>query len=255
MPDWDDEYGGVTSRYYDAAYAQLASLSGDATFYRELAVESGGPVLEIGCGTGRVLLPIAEAGVACAGIDSSQAMLDVLRSKSGAERVRLVRARMQDFALLGGRFALIYSAFRAFQHLYTIEDQLHCLANVRAHLVPGGSFAFDVFNPKLDVVAVDVQAATEDLRFEDAGDEMVRSVAQTRDRVSQLIHLDMRYERRRAESVVSIEHARFRLRWFTRFELQHLMARAGFTHVAVYGDFDRSPVRADSPALVVVATH
>lgn len=253
MGAWDDDYGGVTARYYDAAYAGLLAGGEDVAFYRGLARECGGPVLELGCGTGRVLLPIAEDGAACTGLDASAEMLDALARKPGAARVERVHARMQDFSLPGRRFGLIYSAFRAFQHLYTIDDQVRCLAAVRAHLAPGGSFAFDVFNPRLDRVAAPSEPEAEDLRFEDAGDEVVRFTAQTRDAATQLLDLSMRYERRRSGAAVSSETARFRMRWFTRFELQHLMVRAGFSHVAIFGHFDRQPVRGDSPSLVVVA--
>jgi len=251
----DDDYGATTARFYDAAYATLEGLGRDADFYRQLARESGGPVPEIGCGTGRVLLDIAREGLACTGVDASQEMLAVLRERSGPAGPRLVRARMQDFDLGAERFGLVYSAFRAFQHLYTVEDQLACLARVRAHLAPGGRLAFDVFNPRLDRLwAEEEEEEEQDLRFEHAGEEVVRFVRTTRDRVGQLIHLTMRYERRRAGRVLGNEMARFRMRWFTRFELEHLMARAGFDRVAIHGDFDGSPVDRESPALVVVAS-
>ena len=96
-------------------------------FYRRLARESGGPVLELGCGTGRVLLPIAADGIACTGLDPSEAMLEELRRKRPPRNLRLVSGRMQDFDLAPERFALVFSAFRAFQHLLSVEDQLACL--------------------------------------------------------------------------------------------------------------------------------
>jgi ubiquinone/menaquinone biosynthesis C-methylase UbiE len=96
-------------------------------FHRELAREAGGPVLELGCGTGRVLLPIARDGIACTGLDSSEAMLEEFRRKSPPENLRLVRAPMQGFDLAEERLRLIFSAFRSFQHLLTVEDQLACL--------------------------------------------------------------------------------------------------------------------------------
>src|SRR5262245_44888419 len=105
-----------TARFYDAAYASLPSLGPDAAFYEQLAVASGGPVLELGCGTGRTLLPIARRQLDCAGIDASPAMLARFRAKSGAEKIALTQARMESFDL-GRRFKFIFSAFRAFQHL------------------------------------------------------------------------------------------------------------------------------------------
>lgn len=254
MKDPEDSYGAVTSRFYDAAYATLERLGPDLDFYLELARECGGPVLELGCGTGRVLLPVAREGIDCTGIDDSGRMLDALRAKAPGVAPSLVQARMQDFDLGDARFALIYSAFRVFQHLYTVKDQLACLARVRAHLAPGGRFAFDVFNPRVDRIWIEEVPEEPDLRFSHEGEDVVRYVASRRDRPGQLLYLDMRYERSRDGQVVANDIARFRLRWYTRWELEHLMARAGFDDVVIYGDFDRSPVGRDSPSLVVVAS-
>jgi SAM-dependent methyltransferase len=253
VADPEDSYGAVTARFYDAAYATLPGLGADAEFYRGLARRCGGPVLELGCGTGRVLLPVAEAGIDCTGVDASEEMLAMLRARAGHLAVRTLRARMQDFDLSPLRFALVFSAFRAFQHLASVEDQLACLARVRRHLLPGGTFAFDVFNPRLDVLAAADGEEEPDLRFEQDGEQVVRFVRTSRDRPAQVLELAMRYERRRAGRVVGEERARFRMRWFHRFELLHLLHRAGFARVAIHGDFDGSAVGPESPAYVVVA--
>lgn len=253
MDDRDElEYGPVTARYYDAAYATLSSLGPDVAFYRELARAAGGPVLELGCGTGRVLLEIAGDGVECTGLDASAEMLAALRARA-AVPLELVHADMRDFDLPGRRFALIFSAFRAFQHLLTVEDQLRCLARVRAHLRPGGRLAFDVFDPRPERTALDEEPEAEDLRFALGGDEVVRLARVRRDRAHQTLHVVFRYERRRDGRVLGSDGVAFRMRWFHRYELEHLLARAGFAEVEIFGDFDRSPVRSDSPAFVVVA--
>lgn len=244
----------MTSRFYDAAYATLERLGPDLDFYLDLARRSGGPVLELGCGTGRVLLPVAQAGIACTGLDASSEMLEALRAKAKGVAPELFQGRLQDFDLGEARFALIYSAFRVFQHLYTVEDQLACLARVRAHLAPGGRLAFDVFNPRVDRIWVEEVPEEPDLRFSQDGEDVVRYVATRRDRPGQLVYLTMRYERSRGGQVVANEFARFRMRWFTRWELEHLLARAGFDDVTLYGDFDRSPVGRESPSLIVVAS-
>jgi hypothetical protein len=119
LRDLDREYGQATARFYDAAYERSPQLDGgDVAFYRALAREGGGPVLELGCGTGRVLLEIAADGFPCTGVDASQHMLARLRAKSRFPNLRLVHAPMQRFDLPGERFGLVFSAFRAFQHLY-----------------------------------------------------------------------------------------------------------------------------------------
>ena len=76
-----------------------------------------------------------------------------------------------------------------------------------------------------------------------------------RERPTQIMYLTMRYERHRDGELVGSDLARFRMRWYMRWELEHLMVRAGFDDVTIYGDFDRSPVGRESPSLVVVASQ
>ncbi len=250
----DDDYGRATARFYDAAYESSPQLDGsDVRFYRELARQGGGPVLELGCGTGRVLLEIARDGFPCTGLDVSQHMLARLRQKSTFPNLRLVHAPMQRFDLPGERFGLIFAAFRAFQHLYGVEDQLACLACVRRHLAPGGRLAFDVFAPRLARMAQLEEPEQVDLRFALDGEEVVRHATVSRDPLAQLLTVRFRYERFRDGRAVGNELATFHMRWFWRFELEHLLARAGFREVEIHGDFERRPVGLDTPAYVVVA--
>jgi hypothetical protein len=137
--------------------------------------------------------------------------------------------------------------------MYTVEDQLGALACVRRHLAPGGAFAFDVFNPRLDRIAVRSSPEVEEVRYELEGDEVVRYSSVEREPEIQLTHVHMRYERRRDGRVISEDRVSFDLRHFFRYELEHLLARAGFDDVTIYGDFDRSPIGQDSPAFVIVA--
>ncbi len=253
MSEFVDEYGPVTSRYYDGTYAALRDSSGDAGWYLGLARAANGPVLELGCGTGRVLLPVAREGIDCVGLDASPAMLDTLRRKHPPDNLRLVEGTLQEFDLGAARFALIFSAFRVFQHLYTVEDQLACLDRVRRHLAPGGALAFDAFVPTLARMAVVEEPEALDARFEQDGDEIVRYASVRRNLLEQLTDVRMRYERRRGGEVVGNETVEFQMRHFYRFELEHLLARAGFDAVELYGDFDGTPFGADATSFVVVA--
>jgi SAM-dependent methyltransferase len=246
------EYDAVHARYYDGAYATLRD-GADVEFYLGLARDTGGPVLEVGCGTGRALLPIAREGFACVGLDASAAMLDVLRAKSPPATLRLVLAHMQDFDLAPECFRLVFSAFRPLQHLYTVEDQLACLACVQRALAPDGLFAFDVFVPDLARIARAEEPEYEDGRFRDGDDEIVRLTSLRRDLPTQITDVTMRLERRRHGAVVGEEIERFRMRWYHRYELEHLLARAGFEIVALHGGFDRRPYDHESADMVVVA--
>lgn len=236
-----DSYDRSIADDYDAEYAVIRDPSGDRAFYAELARESGGPVLELGCGTGRVLLPIAEQGLFCVGLDLSANMLDVLRRKRPPANLRLLQASMTDYDLGPERFGLIFTAFRGFQHLCTVEEQLAALACVRRHLAPGGVFALDVFAPDLARTALLEEPETEDIRAPDGAAEIRRFARIRRDQVAQVLTVHFRHERWEGGAKVGEGTSEIRLRWFYRYELEHLLARAGFTLMALYGGFDRRP--------------
>lgn len=248
-----DAYGPTDARHCDFAFESFRSPSGDVGFYRELAREAGGRVLELGCGTGRVLLSIARDGIACTGLDSSEEMLEELRRKSPPENLRLVQGSMQDFDLGPERFGLIFSAFRSFQHLLTVEDQLACLRAVRRHLAPGGLFAFDVFAPNLERVARLEEPEFEEARWQEEETEIVRFTSVRRDPATQVSEVTFRYERRRPGSPPESHAVRTRMRHLFRYEVEHLLARAGFTDIEVFGGFDRRPFDYFSGETVVLA--
>ena len=130
----------------------------DVAFFVEAAQESGGPVLEIGCGTGRILIPTARAGVEVVGLDLSPHMLQVCRERVQREsedvqsRIQLVQADMRSFSLAQS-FKLVTTPFRPF-HLTTVDDQLSCLVNIHRHLVEDGRLILDIFNPSLEALCV-----------------------------------------------------------------------------------------------------
>jgi SAM-dependent methyltransferase len=248
-----DDYGRVQARYFDAHYAVRRDPVGDGPFYLELAREQRGPVLELGCGTGRLLLPIAREGFPCTGLDPSPEMLKVLRAKNPPETLRLVPGRMEDLDLGDDRFTLIFSGFRSLQHLYSVEDQLSCLVRVRKHLAPGGLFAFDVFAPKFDRLSVVERPETEEARFELDGEEVVLSSHVRNDSARQLLQVEFRYERSRDGEIVGEDRVRFPMRYYFRYELEHLLQRAGFDDLTLYGDFDRRPYDYLSGETVVLA--
>lgn len=236
----------------------------DVRFFVDLATEGRGPVLELGCGTGRVLIPTARAGVNITGVDASPGMLAVCRRKLAGEpaavqsRVRLVEADMRRFDL-GETFRLVTIPFRPFQHLLTVGDQLECLSRIRQHLADTGKLVIDVFNPLLTVLA-----GTDLNNEESAGPDFVtpdgRKVIPThrvtaRHLDQQIIDVELIYSVThpggRQERLV---HA-FRMRYFFRYELEHLLARAGFVVEAVFADYEKHPYGSKYPGeLIFVAS-
>ena len=235
----------------------------DVAFFVESATAAGSPVLEVGCGTGRVLIPTARAGVEVVGLDLSPHMLAVCRQRLQEEseavrgRVRLVEADMRDFDL-GSRFTLATIPFRPFQHLLTVEDQLSCLASIRRHLRDDGVLILDLFNPSLDFLVT--RPVGEELDEErpfttpDGRTVIRRQKTVASDRFQQVGHYELihyvTHPDGRQERLVQA----FPLRYLFRFEAEHLLARAGFTLEHVYADYDKSAYGAKYPGeLLMVA--
>jgi ubiquinone/menaquinone biosynthesis C-methylase UbiE len=241
-------YARLVARHYDALNTVLRAGSQDAAFYLALARESGAPLLELGCGTGRILLPIARDGIACVGLDASHEMLAVLREKQPPPNLALVQARMESFDLGEGRFSLITVPFRGFSHLLDVPAQLAALACIRRHLAPGGRLALDVFDPKLAAIARSEDPESLAVSAETPRGRVQRFDRVVRDAARQVLTLRMRFV---AEAPEDCGEGELELRWFHRYELEHLLARAGFTIVALYGGFDRRPWAPGGETIVV----
>jgi SAM-dependent methyltransferase len=240
------------------------SLQGDVEWYRARAEASGGPVLELGAGTGRVTLPIAEAGVSIHALDSSREMRDALAARLAArpqhvrDRVTLVAADMRTFDL-PERFALVISPFRAFLHNITDADRLATLARVRHHLRPGGRLAFNVFHPSLEYMSHHAGPLAGTWRWIGnfalpAGGFVARSEANRYDTVRQIVHSQHRYEEYDDTGVlVRTTVHRLALAYLYRGDLEHLLTRAGFTGISIKGGFAGREFSDDTDELVVEA--
>jgi len=235
----------------------------DVAFFMSEAVNAGSPVVEIGCGTGRVLIPTARAGVEVVGVDSSRHMLRVCRDRLQQEpeavqsRVTLVQADMRSFEI-DRRFTLATIPFRPFQHLVTVEDQLACLATIRRHLVDGGCLILDIFNPSLDALVngpVGEEVGDEaEFTMPDGRRVVRRHKTVATDRFTQVNHFELVYHVThpdgRHERLV---HA-FSMRYVFRFEAEHLLARSGFEVEHVYADYEKHPYGSTYPGdLIFVA--
>jgi SAM-dependent methyltransferase len=235
----------------------------DVGFYIHAAIDCGGPVLELGCGTGRIAIPTARSGIEVSGLDASAGMLDAFRRRLQAEppgvrsRVSLHHGDMRRFDL-GRVFPLVTIPFRPFQHLVSVEDQLVCLATIRRHLAREGRLIFDCFNPSIHNLAKTADGAETDeeppFTLPDGRTVVRRHRMLERDLINQVNAGELVYYVKhpdgRGERLV---HA-FRMRCIFRFEAEHLLARSGFMLEHVYSDFDRSPYGSDYPGeLIFVA--
>jgi SAM-dependent methyltransferase len=237
----------------------------DVAFFVEAGQESGGPVLEIGCGTGRVLIPTARAGVDIVGLDLSPHMLRVCQKRLHREpvhvqsRVRLLQADMRTF-VLSHAFTLVTIPFRPFQHLTTVEEQQACLASIHRDLITGGRLILDIFNPAVERLVSDNlgQECGDEPEFTTPDGRRVvrRHKIVARDHFRQINAVELIYyvthSNGRTERLV---HS-FPMRYIFRFEAEHLLARCGFRVEQVYADYDKSPYGSKYPGeLIMVATN
>ena len=145
---YDEEtYGRLFSDIYDTFYP---SFDADALDSLE-ALASGGRILELGVGTGRVALPLAERGLDVTGLDASEAMIAKLQAKPGADRLRVIRGSFAKLPsqLDGERFELIFVVFNSFFALLTQAEQVQCFRSVAEHLTADGRFLIEAFVPDL----------------------------------------------------------------------------------------------------------
>ena len=241
---------------YDAVYSYVTD---DIPFYVDEALSCGGPVLELGCGTGRVTLPIARAGVEVTGLDSSPGMLDVAGrklAKTPDAPVTLVHGDMREFSL-GRRFALVIIPFRGFLSLLTVEDQMSALACIKRHLLPGGRLVFNVFQPDLNMLVQPGDGAyhLRDVNDPESGRRLVIWHQSSCDNHNQIIYARLIVdELDESGAAVGRFYRDFRLRYGHRWEIHHLLTAAGYEVVDLYGDFDRSPSDEEGEEMVWTAS-
>jgi SAM-dependent methyltransferase len=204
-----------------------ASVVEDVAFYLEEARRSGGPVLELGVGTGRIAVPIAADGIRVIGIDSSRAMLDVCARRAALAGVE-VDLRVGDLREppVTERVPLVICPFRSLLHMDTDEDRLRVLRAAHDLLVPGGRFVFDVFTPD----AADI-AQTQGRWLEREPGIFEHALWDESERT---LTLTVRDEERETTMALA---------WLSPDEWRALLEESGFDVQACYGWFDRSPYR------------
>src|ERR1700694_978175 len=246
---------------YDSVPLYMARQ--DVGFYVQEAVSVRGAVLELGCGTGRILLPLARAGCTVVGLDNSRQMLARCRAKVAAEpppvqaRIALQQHDVRAFDL-GATYPLVIAPFRVLQQLPAVEDQVQFLAARARHLPPGGGrFIFDVFNPNFAMLAAADGVEREETPEQPLPDgrSFRRAIRIARVRwVDQVSETELIYYVFAKPGAIAERFVQaFEMRWYLHAELLHLLARAGLRTRAVYGDFARGPLTDGSPEQVVCA--
>ncbi len=233
----------------------------DVDFYVDEALAHGRKVLEVGCGTGRILIPAARQGAEITGLDRSPRMLAQCEARLAEEppevrkNVTLVQADMRDFDL-GRQFSIIMIPFRPLQHLLTVSEQISALRAMHRHLEPGGRLVFDVFNPKIQYLVEDNSREREDTAEValPAGRSFRRTARVAAVHVAdQYSEIEIIYYVRGTDGKTQRLVQGFPMRWYWRYEVEHLLARCNFRVKAVFGDFNRSPLTDVSPEMIFMA--
>lgn len=252
---------GTADFYADATYYdyEFKTRREDVRWYTNHYLTAGGPVLELGVGSGRTALMAARGGAQVLGVDLSWSMLRQAAARRErlpvAKRgnLRLLRADMRHLPL-AGRFAMISCPFNCFQHLYERDDVERCLAGVRDNLEPDGLFLLDVLLPDLEYLTRPPFKRYPGVRFKHPtyGIHYTYSEQSAYDPVRQINQMWFHYDRSEdgegpAEVSVQLSH-----RCFFPAELDALLHYNGFEVLARYGDFELGDLRADSESQVLV---
>jgi len=252
------DYNEPLAELYDVSY----STRKDTDFFVGYSRNVRGRTLELGCGTGRVLIPTALAGCEITGLDISPFMLKKCQEKIDQQPkkvqklIGIVQGDMVDFNI-DERFSLVTTPFRPFQRLISTGEQRGCLHCVHRHLDAGGLLILDLFHPFFPVLYESkYQSVTEDFSQRKLPDG--RTLRRTH-RIL-VVHRDKQYfecemvyhvlypDGRKQRHVQS-----FPFRYFFRYEVEHLLKLSGFRVLELFGDFDRSPFSQDSPEMIFVA--
>lgn len=249
MYDWPDYYDWTSE-----------GLDEDTTYYLDLARRTGGPVLELGCGTGRISLAIAREGIEVVGVDLSSQMLAYAQKKASAlgldPYVQWVEQDMIQLEL-HRKFPLVIIPYRSFLHVLHVPEQIRTLQRIYHHLTDEGMFAFNVFVPKpSDLTEMEgtyhfrgvfpIPGTTEEVEVYDTTEF---------NHFHQLVVVNRYYERfsKTGRSLDRIK-TELKFRYIYPTELAHLLALCKFQIQKQYGSFTREPFYSESKELIIEAS-
>jgi SAM-dependent methyltransferase len=257
VEDW-----GTIARIYDLEHP--AARGAELRFWNEQATETGGAVLELASGSGRVAIGLARKGHDVTGLELSAGMIERAGARTAhltpavRERLRWVQGDMTTFDLAGQRFGLIFVAYNSFWLLRTLAQQRACLERVRAHLAPGGRFVMDVF-PPADDDRTGEEGMTQYLAMAFRGQTVVRVKDYAWEPRRKLATSDVRYYGERRKVVAGregqrrlITQFRYTMRLAPPSEVQAMLKREGFGVLETYGSYEKDPLGGTGPRAIFV---
>ncbi len=259
MENWRDPDYEMIASLYGAEFSPAEMDDPDAAFLLLFASRTGGPVLDLGCGAGRFLVPLAAAGYAVTGVDTSAAMLAEARAvvmESGQEaRVSLRCDDFRSLSTLGDeRYALAYCAQNTFLHMPDTAAQRDALRAIAAHLRPGGLLVLDLIHPNPELLGAYYGAITHEATFESAeGHRVDRFVSAFYRAATQIVEATWFYDLTAPDHTLQRIVVPFSMRLIGRYEIELLLEGAGFTVEGIYADTDLTPMDDGTDRMLVVA--
>jgi SAM-dependent methyltransferase len=243
------EYPDYIARFYDVIYAHLRTVDHD--YFLRTILSTKGPVLEIGVGTGRFFIDALQGGTDIYGVDLSETMLQQLRKKLGQEHHHRIFHQDARSLRLDKTFDLIVAPFRMFSHLIEPDDQLRTLNSVFAHLNPGGRFIFDLYVPDLGILLNGINEAVDFEGEYVPGKNLKRIVSAKADLIRQVssVTMTLTWDDETGERT---ESWHMPMRFFFRYELEHLVHRSKLTLKHIYGDYEGNELGPESKDFIVV---
>jgi SAM-dependent methyltransferase len=240
--------------FYDVEHARFDE---DIDLYMNFAELRGGPLLELACGSGRLLLPLARAGYEVTGVDTSARMLDLARvaleTEGVASHCNLVQQDMCTLQL-GKKFHMAFIALGSFGHVCARKAQQQALVAIRAHLTASGTFILDISNEDARYMeSMGGQMLHQGTWHLEDGSMVTHFISPASSTTTHLLDLTHFYDTHKQGEAVRRTIIQTRLYLFERNETELLLEQAGFTVKDVYGNYDLSQYEHGSPRMIFVA--
>jgi SAM-dependent methyltransferase len=245
-----NKYPSNFARFYDTIYHSLRDTVDNEYFQNEIQ-KTGGKILEIGVGTGRLFMNALNKGADIYGLDISDSMIEVLCNKLQKDKhYRISQQNIIDFSF-DFKFDLVLAPFRVIMHLLDKDEQIKAINSVYDHLESNGRFIFDTFVPDLNQL---IKGLDKKLDFEGEyapGQKIRRFASTSPDLINQTIQVNFHME---WEENNELQHDDWilPLRFFFRYELEHLLERTKFEKYKIYGDYNESELNKDSKEFVII---
>jgi SAM-dependent methyltransferase len=240
--------------FYDVEHAHFLE---DVDLYRDYATLCTGPLLELACGSGRLLLPLTQEGYSLTGVDTSAAMLalarNALQEAGVVEQVTLVQQDLCNLHL-PQKFSLAFIALGSFAHLTSRKAQQQALAAIRAHIPTGGTLIVDISNADARYMEnMSGQLLVQGTWHRDDGTILTHMVSPASSATTHLLELTHFYDQHVQGGQLNRTVITTYLYLFERSEMELLLEQAGFTIKDVYGDYDLSPALLESKRMIFIA--